>query len=151
MKLNPVYFAGWVGVFITGLNLVPIGQLDGGHILYCLIRRRAHLVARAIFLLAAGFVGFNIAFKDQRYFVWLLMLVLIWLMGTRHPPTANDRMPLGWPRIVLGWVTLMFVFVGLTPMPMYEMESRPRYRPGIRRNAEQEIRARLNVHGERPA
>jgi hypothetical protein len=79
------------------------------------------------------------------------MLVLIWLMGTRHPPTANDRMPLGWPRIVLGWITLMFVFIGLTPMPMYEMDSRPRYRPGIRRNPQQEIRAQLNVRGERPA
>jgi membrane-associated protease RseP (regulator of RpoE activity) len=150
LKLNPIYFAGWVGVFITGLNLIPIGQLDGGHILYCLIRRRAHYVARAIFYLAVGFVVYNVAFKDERYLLWSLMLVLIWLMGTRHPPTANDRMPLGWPRIVLGWTTLMFVFVGLTPMPMYEIESKPRFRPAIRRNVDRKMPADSNVRGERP-
>jgi Zn-dependent protease len=151
LKMNPIYFAGWVGVFITGLNLLPIGQLDGGHILYCLIRRRAHDVARAIFFLAVGFVVFNVAFRDERYLAWSLMLVLIWLMGTRHPPTANDRMSLGWPRIVLGWMTLMFVFIGLTPMPMYELESKPKFRPAIRRNVDRTIPADLSARRERHA
>jgi membrane-associated protease RseP (regulator of RpoE activity) len=139
--LNPLLFAGWVGIFITALNLIPIGQLDGGHILYCLIGRRAHYVARALFLTAAAVVVYSIAFGDRDFLPWTLMLFLIWMMGTRHPPTANDRVPLGPVRVVLGWVTLMFVFIGLTPMPMYYNEGKPAPRAApVERNPEQEIR-----------
>jgi membrane-associated protease RseP (regulator of RpoE activity) len=117
--LNPMLFAGWVGIFITALNLVPIGQLDGGHILYCLIGRRAHYVARGLFALAACIVVVNVFFlNNQAYIVWWLMLFLIWLFGTRHPPTANDRVRLGAMRIVLGWLALLFVLVGFTPTPI---------------------------------
>jgi hypothetical protein len=79
------------------------------------------------------------------------MLLLIWMLGTRHPPTANDRVRLGPVRVVLGWLTLMFVFIGLTPIPMHEPEVKRKPRPTIRRNPQQEIRAQLNVRGERPA
>jgi len=122
---NPMLFAGWVGIFITALNLIPIGQLDGGHILYCLIGRRAHYVARALFLTAATVVVYSIAFGDGDYMGWSLMLFLIWMFGTRHPPTANDRMKLGPVRVVLGWLTLMFIIIGLTPTPMYFNEGKP--------------------------
>ena len=58
--LHPLAYAGWVGMFITALNLIPIGQLDGGHILYALLRRRAHLVAVALLLaVMAGVVVFG--------------------------------------------------------------------------------------------
>jgi len=130
--LNPILFAGWVGIFITALNLIPIGQLDGGHILYCLIGKKAHRVARGLFLLAAGTVTLSIFFGDRRYAVWTAMLFLIFLIGTRHPPTANDRVPLGTVRRVLGTLTLLFVFIGLTPTPVYEIEARPAHRPQVR-------------------
>lgn len=129
--INPLLFAGWVGIFITGLNLVPIGQLDGGHILYCLIGRRAHVVARGLFWLAAGTVIYSTLFGDGSYASWWLMLFLIWIFGTRHPPTANDRVPLGPFRVVLGWLTLLFVFIGLTPTPMYEIQMKPKPRTPI--------------------
>ena len=120
--LNPMLFAGWVGFFITGLNLVPIGQLDGGHILYCLIGRKAHYVAQGLFYSAACAVAYNFFFGDGSLVSWTVMLGLIWMFGTRHPPTANDRVPLGLVRIVLGWLTLMFIFIGLTPTPIAEFK-----------------------------
>jgi membrane-associated protease RseP (regulator of RpoE activity) len=140
IQVNPLLFAGWVGIFITGLNLIPIGQLDGGHILYCLLRRRAHVVARWLFLGAAAIVAANSFFGDQRYTGWWLMLALLWMFGTRHPPTADDRMQLGTGRIVLGWLTLAFIIIGFSPRPPYEVQSRPiPPRPPIERNAEKEI------------
>jgi len=110
--LHPVAFAGWVGIFITALNLIPIGQLDGGHVLYALLRRRAHLFS-TIFLVGA-FVGMVIL----QYWAWTLMILLLTLMGPRHPPTQNDDVPLGAGRIVLGWLSLAFVIVGFTPTPI---------------------------------
>jgi membrane-associated protease RseP (regulator of RpoE activity) len=152
VTINPMLFAGWVGVFITALNLLPIGQLDGGHVLYCLIGRWAHYVARGLFLAAAATVAYNVLFGDRGFMVWILMLVLIWLIGTRHPPTANDRVPLGWFRVVLGWLTLMFIFVGLTPIPIYQMDPRTIPRPPpIERHPEQEIQVRVNLSGDPPA
>ncbi len=114
--LTPLLFAGWLGIFITALNLIPIGQLDGGHILYTLIGRRAHRVAM---LLIATAVGFMIYTQDLGY---LVMLLLIWKMGPKHPPTADDSVPLGPVRITLGWLTLAFIIVGFTPRPMFVAE-----------------------------
>jgi membrane-associated protease RseP (regulator of RpoE activity) len=112
VQLTPMLQAGWLGIFITALNLVPIGQLDGGHILYALIGRRAHRVA---ILLLLGWAGYMVLASSPSY---LLMVVLLLLMGPRHPPTADDTVPLGTWRHVLGWLTLAFLLVGFTPEPI---------------------------------
>jgi membrane-associated protease RseP (regulator of RpoE activity) len=111
--LHPVGFAGWVGLFITALNLIPIGQLDGGHILYALLLRRAHLFARGLLVAAI------IAVVIWGYWGWTLMILLLLVMGAIHPATANDDVPLGNGRAVLGWGCLLFVLVGFTPVPFY--------------------------------
>ena len=111
IALHPLAFAGWVGIFITALNLIPIGQLDGGHILYSLLLRRAHPIAQ---LLLAGAM---VAVVVWGYWGWTLMIFLLMLMGPAHPPTANDNMPLGTARTVLGWACLLFVPIGFTPVP----------------------------------
>lgn len=121
IALNPLLFAGWVGIFITGLNLIPIGQLDGGHILYTLLRKKAHVVARVLFFFAVFVVIYGGTFVDSAYYGWTLMVLLLWKMGTKHPPTADDYVPLGTPRIILGWLTLLFIIIGFTPTPMYEV------------------------------
>jgi membrane-associated protease RseP (regulator of RpoE activity) len=110
--LNPWLFAGWVGIFITALNLMPIGQLDGGHILYTLIGRRAHSVSMLLLAVAVGYM----LWRNQ--FAYGLMVVLLFVSGPRHPPTANDYVPLGTGRVILGWLTLAFIIVGFTPVPI---------------------------------
>ncbi|HLJ12021.1 MAG TPA: site-2 protease family protein [Planctomycetaceae bacterium] len=138
--LNPILFAGWVGMFLTGLNLIPIGQLDGGHILYCLLRRKAHVIARALYFGAIGFVVYQVIQGRVEYFAWTLMLLLVGFMGTRHPPTADDRVPLGIFRILLGWLTLAFVLVSFVPSPLYDNKDVARPRAPIRHSPEQEDR-----------
>ena len=109
--LTPLLYAGWVGILITALNLIPIGQLDGGHVLYGLIRRRAHKVA---VLLLWSAVIWTISTGNWSYSV---MIFLMLTMGARHPPTRDDSVPLGIVRTMLGWLTLSFVLIGFTPTP----------------------------------
>ncbi len=111
---HPVAFAGWVGLLITSLNLMPIGQLDGGHVLYALLRRKANKIA-TLLLYAAVLV---VALDFKQLYVWMLMLILLLVMGPVHPPTADDSEPLGVVRTVLGWLTLAFIIIGFTPTPM---------------------------------
>jgi membrane-associated protease RseP (regulator of RpoE activity) len=109
---HPIAFAGWVGLLITSINLIPIGQLDGGHILYGMFRKKAHL-ASLLLLIAAIWVSIHF-----RLWTWCPMLGLIAFLGTRHPPTADDSVPLGAWRYVLGLATLAFVVLGFTPVPI---------------------------------
>ncbi len=111
IHVHPMAFAGWVGLLITALNLMPIGQLDGGHILYGLLRKKAHVVASLmLFGAVAAVVGFQL-------WNWTLMIFLLFLIGPIHPPTVNDDVPLGFGRYVLGWLTLAFIPIGFTPTP----------------------------------
>jgi len=109
--IGPIGMAGWVGLLITALNLMPIGQLDGGHVLYGLLREKAHYIATGLLLaaIAAVIISGTVA--------WSLMLFLSVLMGPKHPPTADDTVPLGRVRIALGWAMLAFVIIGFTPEP----------------------------------
>jgi membrane-associated protease RseP (regulator of RpoE activity) len=106
-----------VGLLITSLNLIPIGQLDGGHILYALLRDRAAQVASLLLLLAVAATAWQ-SYEQHQISPWILMVFLLVLMGPVHPPTADDQEPLGVGRCILGWLTLAFIFVGFTPNPI---------------------------------
>lgn len=108
-QANPLLVAGWIGLFFTGLNMFPVGQLDGGHITYTLMGRGAHWLARGLMVAAFAYMAYT------GNTLLLLMAVLVMLIGTDHPPTGDDSVPLGWPRMVLGWVSLIIPILCLTP------------------------------------
>ena len=109
---NGFAIAGWVGIFITALNLLPIGQLDGGHLLYTLIGRTAHYIAWGLIVVAACYMIWV-----QQYSYVLLLILVTWT-GPRHPPTRDDQMPLGWGRQIVGFAMLSFLLIGFTLQPI---------------------------------
>ena len=111
--LDPIGFAGWVGLFVTALNLLPIGQLDGGHIVYGLFGRRS----RAIYLIAIVAMSFITVFYNPG---WFLLLILIIVFGFRHPPPMDDVTPLDWRRKLLGGFIFLVFFLSFTPAPFPE-------------------------------
>jgi len=123
LHLHPLAMAAWAGLFLTSLNLMPVSQLDGGHIIYALLGRKSIPVVYCLFVAAIIAVAW--------FQLWhlSLILILIMLIGLAHPPTANDAMPLGWPRRCLGWATLLFVFIGFVPIPLTLDEYMPLERP----------------------
>jgi hypothetical protein len=110
--LNGYGFAGWVGVFITAMNLIPVGQLDGGHILYTLIGKPAHRVALLVIALGCA------AMVATGTYSYVVLILLLMLTGAKHPPTSDDAMPLGTGRCITGWLTLSFLIIGFTPQPI---------------------------------
>jgi membrane-associated protease RseP (regulator of RpoE activity) len=97
-QLNPFFMAGWVGMLITGLNMLPVSQLDGGHTIYALFGRESYKVARAFVIIAIVYVVLNL----EQTAVWTPMLILVILMGIDHPPTADDTVELDDFRWILG-------------------------------------------------
>lgn len=110
--MNPMLFAGWVGIFITALNLLPIGQLDGGHILYTMIGKKANIVARLFMISAIVYMFYN------QEFGYSLIILLLIFFGITHPPTADDSVPIGTKRLVIGWLTMAFFIIGFTITPL---------------------------------
>jgi membrane-associated protease RseP (regulator of RpoE activity) len=107
--LHPVARAAWIGMFATALNLLPIGQLDGGHILYSFFPRRHRLISKllCIALLPMGWFWFG----------WLFWgLVLLWV-GRRHPPIYDDS-ELSAGRRKLGWIALVVFLLCFTWAPI---------------------------------
>ena len=106
--LHPVAFAGWVGLFVTMLNLMPVGQLDGGHVAYALLGRHFRWMPRVVIplLLVLGFVGW------PGWFVWAGLVAFI---GAGHPPASGEA--LGRGRLLLAWVCLIIFVLIFTPVP----------------------------------
>jgi membrane-associated protease RseP (regulator of RpoE activity) len=108
--IHPVGFAGWIGLLVTSLNLLPVGQLDGGHVVYALVGEKQKKISKIVFagLLALGIFGWE---------GWLFWALLLWIMGFRHPPPLEWWVPLDWKRKVLGWITLAVFALTFTPVP----------------------------------
>jgi len=112
--LHPIARAAWVGVLATALNLLPIGQLDGGHILYAFFSRHHKLLSR---LFVAALIPLGIEYSRS----WLVWAALILFFGMRHP-VIHDRSQLGTNRILLGVLALV-IFIGcFTAVPIHLSE-----------------------------
>ncbi len=110
---HPMALAAWFGVLLTGLNLLPLGQFDGGHVAYALLGRRAWPLAYATFalLIVLGVMGAWIA--------WLIWALIGFFTGLRHPPPQDDLTPLGWWRVALGVLTAILFALIIVPVPFY--------------------------------
>lgn len=107
---HPTFFAGWVGLLVTGINLLPASQLDGGHVARAVFGDRMKYVAWAA---VAGL--FYLAFRFQS---WMLMAILILLLGVQHPPPLNDRTPLDLKRKILAGLVLLVFVLTFIPQPI---------------------------------
>ena len=99
---NPLFMAGWVGMLVTGLNMLPVSQLDGGHTIHGLFGSESYKIARAFTVVAIAYV---VMYLDQAS-MWSLMLILVILMGIHHPPTRDDREDLDDRRWLIGMLSL---------------------------------------------
>jgi membrane-associated protease RseP (regulator of RpoE activity) len=109
--LHPIGFAGWIGLLVTAMNLLPAGQLDGGHVTYALFGKRYIWVSR-LTVLAILTLGIT-----RMWDGWLVWGVLLLFMGVRHPPPVDPDTPLDAKRKFLGWFLLATLAVTFTPVP----------------------------------
>ena len=127
--LSPVAWAAWVGLFVTALNLLPAGQLDGGHVAFALFGRQARFVGwvtvAVLFVLALpSLIGipYNLSFISPGLFYpgyigWFIWVALIYLTGVNHPVPLNDISDLGTGRRILGVLAIIIFVLLFTPLP----------------------------------
>ncbi|MEK6682412.1 MAG: site-2 protease family protein [Nitrospirota bacterium] len=108
--LHPIAFAGWIGLFVTALNLIPVGQLDGGHIVYAFIGERHRLVSKVI-------VGVLFFFGIFFWEGWLIWGGLMIVFGLRHPPVIYWETPLDRKRRLIGFLALIIFIITFIPAP----------------------------------
>ncbi len=110
MFMHPTLFAAWLGLFVTGINLLPAGQLDGGHIARSVLGERTKWlgIATVAALLALSFF----------YTGWLIFAALIYFLGVIHPPPLDDITPLDRKRKALAGVALLLLLFCFTPLPI---------------------------------
>ena len=96
--MGPLMMAGWFGCLVTALNLMPIGQLDGGHATYALFGSHANRLSRWLWWCCVALVAWSPS--------WILWAVLLRALGRAHPPTLNDRIRLDRGRVLVALVSL---------------------------------------------
>ena len=111
--VHPVALAGWVGLFVTALNLIPVGQLDGGRIAYALFGARHRQISIATFL---GLLALGAVTGAGNWFVWAFLLLFV--MGFHHQPPLDDLSPLSPGRYAVGVLCLLLLILLIPPVPI---------------------------------
>lgn len=108
--MHPIAFAGWIGLLVTNINLIPVGQLDGGHVSYALFGDRSQQIAKIFYLLL-------IIFGLISWYGWLVWVVLLYFMGFVHPPPLQYWVPLDRKRRIIGYLTIAVFILTFMPAP----------------------------------
>ncbi|MBI4416445.1 MAG: site-2 protease family protein [Euryarchaeota archaeon] len=112
--LHPTAFAGWVGLFVTALNLMPAGQLDGGHVARAVLGENSRYLSYAAI--------FGMILLGFWYFGWFIIAVFIMFMGARHPPPLNDLTRLDGKRHAVGALALAVLLLSFVAIPVNLIE-----------------------------
>jgi membrane-associated protease RseP (regulator of RpoE activity) len=113
--LHPVAFAGWVGIFVTALNLFPVGQLDGGHVAYALLGPKSRNISKFFI----GVFIFMAIFFWTGWFVWAFLILIL---GLKHPHIVDEETPLSFSRKLIGVVVLVIFILSFIPDPIKGFE-----------------------------
>lgn len=113
--LNPIALAAWVGLFATALNLLPMGQLDGGHIVYSVAARGHRWISQTVVI---ALLAMGILFWRNGGSEWLVIGLLLLFLGFRHPPLIDPWTPLDAKRRAWAVVALIIFLLCFTPMPI---------------------------------
>ncbi|MFN0123127.1 MAG: site-2 protease family protein [Blastocatellia bacterium] len=118
LSLNPVYLAAWVGMLVTSLNLLPVGQLDGGHVVFAIFGERGHRkIALVIWLCVLGLAVHSVIADAWKG--WVLYAILLTLMlRVGHPRLVDEYAPLGLERKIVGFIGLMVFLLCFNPFPI---------------------------------
>lgn len=109
--LHPIAFAGWIGLLVTSLNLLPIGQLDGGHIVYALFGEKHRIIS---LLTIPVLIVLGILYWPG----WLLWAALMIFLGYKHPPVVYPYIQLDQNRKIIGWACFIIFILTFTPTPV---------------------------------
>ncbi|MDX2044130.1 MAG: site-2 protease family protein [Acidobacteriota bacterium] len=117
LLLNPVMFASWVGLLMTALNLMPVGQLDGGHVTYSLFGHRGHrTVALLCYVGVVALVVYSIQSGSWSYILYAVILTLMMRVG--HPPVLDEEDAIGAARILVALIGLIVFILCFMPFPI---------------------------------
>jgi membrane-associated protease RseP (regulator of RpoE activity) len=107
---HPVFIAAWFGLFVTALNLLPLGQLDGGHALYAVFGRHQRTIAIPLLIV--------LAFLGLHWPGWWIWVAFTLFTGLRHPPVVDEDTPLDFRRKLVAAVVLLIFVVCFAPIPL---------------------------------
>jgi membrane-associated protease RseP (regulator of RpoE activity) len=111
LMLGPMAYAGWAGLFVTALNLLPVGQLDGGHVVYAIAGEKSKIVYRLALL------GVVVVTAITRFPGWLIIGLLAFLLARRHPPPMDPHTELDPTRKLIGLGAIIVFILAFIPAP----------------------------------
>jgi membrane-associated protease RseP (regulator of RpoE activity) len=113
LALHPLAFAGWLGLFVTALNLFPLAQLDGGHILYSLVGPRQRWFG-------LGFLAVLVVLGNWwlGWWIWAGLIVVLGRGSIRHPTVFDPEFPLDPRRRWVAWACVLIFVLTFVPIPI---------------------------------